>query len=152
MVSILQISKCEKEKCIVPEEVQMMQSRQSGFTLIEVMIAVMVLTIGILAVVSNQYTVINGTTNGNVVTQEVNLAQRYMEQYKNAQDPTTLTNQNIVGVDFQGQPGGPYNVAIRVSNPLSSTASRFVSVQVTKSGGIGGHPLTITSTTTGNGI
>lgn len=128
-----------------------MQFKQTGFTLIEVLFAMVVMTIGILAVVGNQYMVIDGVTNGNVVTQEMNLAQRYMEQYKNAEEPTTLTNQNIAGVDTTGQPGGPYNVTIRVSNPFSSTASRFVSVRVAKSGR-GGHPLTITSTTTGNGI
>lgn len=130
----------------------MMQCRQSGFTLIEVMFTMLILTIGILAVVGNQYLVINGTTNGNVVTQEMNLAQRYMEQYKNSQDPTTLTNQNIVGVNEEGNPGGPYNVSIRVSNPFSSVASRLVRVRVIKGGRIGGHPLIITSTTTGSGI
>lgn len=129
-----------------------MHCKQSGFTLIEVMVAMMVLTVGILAVVSNQYMVTNGTTNSNVVTQQLNLAQRIMEQHKNVRDPASLINQNLVGLDALGQPGGPYDVTIRVSNPFSSVASRFVSVSVSKGGGLGGHLLTITSTTTGSGI
>jgi prepilin-type N-terminal cleavage/methylation domain-containing protein len=125
---------------------------QQGFTLLEVMIAVSILTIGILAVVSIQYSVVNGNTNGNVMTQELNLAQRVMEQQKAAANPTSLKASVLNNVDQNGDPGGPYNVKVSVTNPMGGTASRFVIVTVSRNGGIGGHELTLRSLTQGNGI
>ena len=51
---------------------------QGGFTLIEVMMALAILTIGILSIVGLQYHIINGTTNANVVSQQLHLALRIM--------------------------------------------------------------------------
>ena len=128
------------------------KSGQGGFTLIEVMIAMAILTIGILAVVGIQHRIVNGNTNANVVTQEMNLAQRYMEQFKNVADPSSLNNLHLANVTATGQAGGPYNVTVAVSNPLGGSVSRFITVNVTRTGGVGGHPVTIRSLTHGNGI
>lgn len=126
---------------------------QEGFTLIEVMVAMVILGIGILSVMSLQYVVTNGTTNSNAVTQEMMLAQTLMEQYKNVADPTSLSNASLVGVDQAGEVGaGPYNVDLAVTNPLGGNASRFISITVTKNGGIGGHELILQSVTHGSGI
>lgn len=127
------------------------RSRQ-GFTLLEVMIAVSILTIGILAVVSIQYSVVSGNTNGNVMTQELNLAQRVMEQRKALSSVTALNSSVLNNVDQNGDPGGPYKVEVSVTNPLGGTASRFIIVTVSRNGGIGGHELTLRSLTQGNGI
>jgi prepilin-type N-terminal cleavage/methylation domain len=125
---------------------------QQGFTLLEVMIAVSILTIGILSVVGIQYHIVNGNTNGNVVTHQMNRAQRIMEQYKNQSNPNSLNNSTLNNVDETGQPGGPYRVDVVVSNPMGGTASRFITVTVTRLGGIGGHPITLRSLTQGNGV
>lgn len=126
-------------------------SGQGGFTLLEVMMAMVILTIGILAVVGIQHHIVNGNTNANVVTQEMNLAQRYMEQYKNVTSPSTLDNLTLNNVDTTGQAGGPYNVTVTVTNPLGGNVSRFITVRVTRAGGISGHPVTIRSLTHGHG-
>ena len=122
-----------------------------GFTLLEVMMAMSIFTIGILAIVGIQYMIVRGNTNGNVVTQELMLAQRVMEQLKNNPDPNLLTSSVQNGVDIVGDNGGPYNVTSTITNPIGGTSSRFIQVMVTKNGR-GGHPVTIQSLTHGNGI
>ncbi len=124
---------------------------KAGFSLLEVMMAMTILTIGILAIVGIQHHIVNGNTNANVVTQEMNLAQRFMEQYKNLPSPSTLNNLSLNNVDAKGQAGGPYNVTVTITNPLGGNVSRFITVNVTRTGGIGGHPITIRSLTLGNG-
>lgn len=128
---------------------------QQGFSLIEVMIAMVILSVGILSIVAIQYLIVNGNTNGNVVTQQLNLAQRYMEQYKNRPTPADLEDLNLVNVDETGQAGGPYDVSVTVENlpaPSKNAAARFVTVTVRRNGGVGGHEIAIKSVTMGSGI
>jgi type IV pilus assembly protein PilV len=139
------------EKRLDPER------NQGGFTLLEVMIAMAVFSIGILGVIGMQHLVVRGTASGNAVTQELMLAQRVIEQIKNTGDPATLTGFVMNDVDMEGEDGGPYTVTTRVINPplgtpavVGSTA-RFIEVTVTKAG-LHGHPMTIRTMTHGNGI
>lgn len=127
---------------------------QQGFSLIEVMVAMVILTVGILSIVGIQYHIVNGTTGGNVVTQQLNLAQRVMERYKNSVEPAKLVGENLVNVDHTGQAGGPYNVNVSLEDLPGDMArvSQFITVTVTRNGGVGGHPLTLRSVTQGNGI
>ena len=129
---------------------------EKGFSLLEVLVAVAIFSIGILAIGGLQYLVINGNSNGNVVTQEVMLAQSVLEDLKNVSDPTTLLSGSLSRVDMTGSGNGPYNVSWRISNPaLGATGlndvSRFISVTVTPVGPHG-HPITISTLTHGNGI
>lgn len=126
-------------------------SGRAGFSLLEVLVAVAIFSIGILAIGSLQYVVIGGNTAGNIVTQEVMLAQRVVEELKNVPDPTDLSNFTLNNVDMNGEGSGPYDVVARVSNPLAHDASRFVSVTVSKDGPHG-HPITVSTMTHGNGI
>jgi hypothetical protein len=119
------------------------------------MIAMVVLTVGILSIVGIQYHVVNGNTSSNVVTQQLNLAQRVMERYKNTVSPDNLNDEDLVNVDHTGQTGGPYTVRVRVRNlpgGIKPETGQMVSVTVIRNGGIGGHPLTIRSVTRGHGI
>jgi type IV pilus assembly protein PilV len=125
---------------------------QGGFTLLEVMMAMAILTIGILSIVGIQYLIVNGNTSSNVVTQQLHLATQVMEEYKNSINPLNLSPANLNNVDQNGEPGGPYNVTVAVSNPLGGNFSRFITVTVTRTGGVGGHPITIRSMTQGHGI
>lgn len=124
----------------------------SGFTLLEVMIAMAVLSIGIMAIAGIQYMIVNGNTNGNVVTQEMMLAQRVMEQVKNTDDPVTIFFAPLAGVDQTSTLAGPYNVNVTALNPLGGNTSRFITVSVTKVGGVGGHPVILQCLTHGKGI
>ncbi len=122
-----------------------------GFTLLEVMMAMAIFSIGILAIVGIQHMIVRGNTNGNVVTQQLMLAQRVMEQLKNNSAPSSLLSSVQNGVDMNGDNGGPYDVTSTITNPIGGNSSRFITVTVTKLGR-GGHPLTIQSLTHGNGI
>ncbi len=122
-----------------------------GFTLLEVMMAMAIFSIGILAIVGLQHMIVQGNTNGNVVTQELMLAQRVMEQLKNNSAPSSLSSSVQNGLHMNGDNGGPYTVTSTITNPIGGNSSRFITVTVTKAGR-GGHPLTIQSLTHGNGI
>ncbi len=123
----------------------------SGFTLLEVMIAMAIFSIGILAIVGIQGLIVQGNSGGNVVTEEMLLAQRQMEILKNNPAPSTLSSSNLAGVDREGNAGGPYNVVTSITNPIGGNTSRFITIVVSKTGP-GGHPVTIRSMTHGNGI
>lgn len=127
---------------------------EGGFSLIEVMIALTILTIGILSIVGIQYHIVNGTTNGNVVSQQLYLAQRIMERMKSTSDPADITAINLVNVDQEGNPGGVYNVTAVPTSVWGdkAKAARYIEVTVTRNGGIGGHPLTLRCVTQGNGV
>ena len=58
------------------------QHRQSGFTLIEIMIAIFILAVGLLGVAGVATTVINGNALGKKVTTATTLAQGKMEELK----------------------------------------------------------------------
>jgi type IV pilus assembly protein PilV len=129
---------------------------QQGFTLLEVIIAVAIFAIGILAVIGLQVQVVGGNARSNIQTQQQLLAQRVMEQVKNAPDifnPTGNNNITVLNnVDGEGNAGGPYNVTVTRTNPLGGTTSRFITVTVTKTGGILGHNAVIRCLSHGNGI
>jgi prepilin-type N-terminal cleavage/methylation domain-containing protein len=125
---------------------------QAGFTLIEVMVAMAILSIGILASVTMQYAVVRGNSNGNVVTQEMFLAQRIMEQMKNGANPAVLSGSTLAGVNEVGAVSGPYTAVISVLNPIGGNGSRLITVAVSKTGGFAGHPVTLRSLTLGSGI
>ncbi len=132
-------------------EEQKVQPGCRGFTLLEVMMAMAIFSIGILAIVGIQHMIVRGNTNGNVVTQQLMLAQRVMERLKNNAAPSSLSSSVQNDVDMNGDNGGPYTVRSTVTNPIGGNSSRFITVTVTKAGP-GGHPLTIQSLTHGNGI
>ena len=64
----------------------------SGFTLIEVMIAIAIFSIGILAVAGMQLWNVKNNTTGNITTLATLLARDQMEQLKNVSDVTTLAS------------------------------------------------------------
>ena len=130
--------------------------KEQGFTLLEVVIAMAVFAIGILAVIGLQVQVITGNSRSNIQTQQMLLAQTVMERVKNAPDifnPTGNNNvTNLNNVDGEGNPGGPYNVTVTRTNPLGGTTSRFITVTVTKTGGFTGHDAVVQCLSHGNGI
>lgn len=125
----------------------------TGFTLLEVMIAMAIFSIGILAIIGVQYLVVRGNASGNAVTEQLMLARWFMEETKNTIDNELpdLQSATLAGVTSDGQiGGGPYTVEIKVTNPLQSSISRFIRITVTKAG-LHGNPVTIRSMTHANG-
>jgi prepilin-type N-terminal cleavage/methylation domain-containing protein len=65
---------------IIREEGYQGRKREKGFTIIEIMVALFILTIGILAVASMQNSSLLGTAKSNAVTQATNVAMDRMER------------------------------------------------------------------------
>ena len=125
-------------------------SSQSGFSLIEVLIAMGILALSMLAAASMQFSSIRNNASGNMVTQANMLAKAQMEVLKNTADITTLADGVENNIDANGQPGGIYNRSWTVAN-LGTTARRItVTVQWSKRGK--SRRIAFSSNTRGNGV
>jgi len=124
---------------------------QQGFSLIEVVIAIAILAIGMLAAATMQINAVRNTTSGNIFTEANMLAKGTMEQLKNTQELTDLDGGGANnGVTADGQPGGIYNVSWIVA-PVGDTARRItLTVQWNRQGG--SQQISIESITRGGGV
>jgi type IV pilus assembly protein PilV len=124
---------------------------QKGFSLIELLIALAILALSMLAAASMQFGSIRNNTSGNMVTQANMLAKFKMEELKNTPDLSTLAPWGEEpGINAEGQAGGPYKRSWEVEN-LGDTARRItVTVEWTK--GTRTHIVRISTNTRGNGV
>ena len=121
-----------------------------GFSLIELLIAMAILALAMLAAATMQFNSVRNNTNGNIVTQANMLAKAKMEELKNTPILEDLAPGSDENVDGEGQPGGIYDVSWDVGN-LGTTARRLtVTVEWTRRGET--RVITITSNTRGNGV
>jgi prepilin-type N-terminal cleavage/methylation domain-containing protein len=123
---------------------------QKGFSLVELLIALAILALSMLAAASMQFNSIRNNTSGNLVTQANMLAKAKMEELKNTTDLNTLSNGAENAINAEGQPGGIYNRTWTVEN-LGSTARR-ITVTVRWYRGSRTHSISISSNTRGNGV
>jgi len=124
----------------------------SGFTLIEVLIAMTIFSIGILAVAGMQSWNTKNNTTGNITTQAAMLARAKMEELKSAADVSALVSGSEINLDPQGQPGGIFARSWTVSNPLGGDSTRQVQVTVSWSRRGRNRSIELTTITLGNGI
>ena len=125
-------------------------SNQTGFSLIEVLIAMAILAISMLAAASMQLGSIRNNASGNMVTQANMLAKAQMEVLKNTADVTTLADGTQNNIDGDGLSGGIYTRSWTVTN-LGTTARRIiVTVQWSKRGR--SRTIVLSSNTRGNGV
>ena len=128
---------------------------ESGFSIIEMVIALAILAVGMLAIGRMQLQTVCNTTNGNTTTQAAMLAQAKMEQIKNTPDIATLADEVENDLDADGNPGGIYTRTTTITTPAPPLDSflRTVRVEVrwvTHHGG--DRTITIDSVTHGQGI
>ncbi len=128
---------------------------QSGFTIIEMLIAIAILSIGMLAIGRMQLMTVRNTTNGNTTTEAAMLAQAKMEEIKNTADITTLVNEVEADIDADGNAGGIYTRTTTITTPAAPLDEflRTVRVEVrwiTHHGG--DRTIFIDSVTHGQGI
>lgn len=125
-------------------------NRQRGFSLVELLIALAILALAMLAAASMQFGSIRNNADGNMVTQANMLAKAKMEELKNTTDLSTLGDGDDDGINAAGQAGGIYKRSWKIES-LGTTARRLsVTVEWTK--GSRKHSIRISSNTRGNGV
>jgi prepilin-type N-terminal cleavage/methylation domain-containing protein len=127
---------------------------QRGFSLIELLIAMSILALGMLAAASMQYSAVRNNSTGNVSTQAAMLAKAQLEMLKNQDiDSAALAPGDYsdpTAIDANGNPGGIYHRSWRI-DPLGASARRIrVTVQWTKFGGP--RTVVLRSNTKGSGV
>ena len=126
----------------------------SGFSFIELLIAMGILSMGMLAAVSMHFGSARNNTKGNIYTQANMLAKTQLENLKN-QDVDLLVPGGPVQdpnnpVNAEGQPGGIYNRSWTIDN-LGAEARRItVTVQWNRGGKAGS--VVLSSNSKGSGV
>jgi len=113
-----------------------LRGADQGFSLIEVLVAMAIFSIGILAVGTLILSTTNNNTNGNLLTQATMLARAKMEEKKRAADAGNLTaddDETASNVDMQGNPGGIYTYACDIA-PQGANLRIQVTVSWTRKG------------------
>ena len=125
-----------------------------GFSLIELLIAMCVMALGMLAAASMQYSAVRNNTTGNTATQANMLAKATLEMLKSQDiESTALAVGDYVDsspVDADGNPGGIYNRSWRI-DPLGASTRRIsVTVAWTRFGST--RQVTMRTNTMGSGV
>lgn len=122
----------------------------NGFSLVEVLIAMAVMALSMLAAASMQYDSVRNNSSGDMVTQANMLAKAKMEELKNTADVSTLTDGFENNIDAEGRPGGIYNRSWTVTALGTSARRLTIVVQWTKRAR--SRSIVISSNTRGNGV
>jgi prepilin-type N-terminal cleavage/methylation domain-containing protein len=134
---------------------QLIHKSQRGFSLIEVMFAMAIFAIGILAVAKMQLITSKSNRSAHQITQALLLVESQVERLKNVEDVTALdaidgdTDNNI---DALGNPGGIYTRTTHVTNPLGGSDTRRVEVSVEWTRQGRNRRVALSSLTQGNGL
>jgi type IV pilus assembly protein PilV len=106
---------------------------EQGFTLIEFLIAVMLLSIGLLGLVTLQSTAIRGNLDAKELTTAVFLAEKKMEELKNTSfGSLTLGTANDAHnpIDGSGQSGGIFSRTWNIQNYTGSSQMKQITVSI----------------------
>jgi type IV pilus assembly protein PilV len=101
-----------------------------GFSLIEVVIALAILSIGMLGIAKLQLAAIKNNSTGNIVTQATHLAEIQVERLKNTNDILILNDLTEENLGPDEQTGGIYTRTTTITNPLGGDFSRQIEVRV----------------------
>ena len=124
-----------------------------GFTLMEILIAVAIFSIGILAVAKLQLWNVKNNTTGNITTMATMLGRAQIEELKGVSDVTTLADGADPNnpVDADGNPGGIFTRTWTVTNPLGGSTTRRIDVTVSWNRQGQNRSVVLTTITRGNG-
>jgi prepilin-type N-terminal cleavage/methylation domain-containing protein len=124
---------------------------QDGLTMVELSIAMAIMSIGLLAVAAMQFGASRNNTNGNIYTQANLLAMSQLELLKN-QDVSFLLAGSYTEastVDENGEPGGIYTRRWTITDIGTMARELTVTVEWTRLGRP--RSVQVTSNTTGSG-
>ena len=124
---------------------------QDGLTMVELSIAMAIMSIGLLAVAAMQVGTSRNNTNGNIYTQANLLAMSQLELLKN-QDVSFLLAGSYTEastIDENGEPGGIYTRRWTITDIGTMARELTVTVEWTRLGRT--RSVQVTSNTRGNG-
>jgi prepilin-type N-terminal cleavage/methylation domain-containing protein len=134
---------------------QAFNNKQSGFSLIEVVIALAIFSIGILAVAQMELLTSKTNRSAHHITQALLLVESHLERLRNVPDVALLDaldgNRNT-NLDAFGNPGGIYTRTTRITNPLGGDFSRRIEVSVEWTRLGRNRRVSLASLTQGNGL
>jgi type IV pilus assembly protein PilV len=125
---------------------------QAGVTIVELLIAITILSLGVLAAASIQLGTARNNSKGNIYTQAYMLAIEQLETLKN-QDVIALVPgaySDASQIDANGQPGGIYTRNWTIDN--LGTMGRIITVTVQWQRGGKTNRVVLSSNTKGNGV
>lgn len=128
---------------------------QKGFTLLEILLAITIFAIGLLAVAAMQVSAIRGNKLGNEWSQATALAQQQLEDLKSgdittaAYTPGTYSDPNNP-ITVMGASGGIFNRSWAIAANTTFSVRATVSVSWNQAGV--NHTVRLTSVTRGGGI
>lgn len=113
-------------------------SSRAGFTLISVIIAVVLLTIGLMALSRTQTALLATQATMSSRSSALEIGRAYMEEVR-ARDPWTVTSEGVTRLRLDGTPGadGPF----RRSLSVTETESNLLRVAVLIADNRGGRPI-----------
>ena len=120
--------------------------RESGFTLLEVLIAVMVIGIGFMATASMQGTSVSGNSRSAFMTAATYLAEDKIEELRNTDYMSiTVAGSPENNIDELGNAGGIYSRSWTVLNDSPGLLMKTVQVTVNWQERGASHTLTMTT-------
>ncbi|MEW6674880.1 MAG: prepilin-type N-terminal cleavage/methylation domain-containing protein [Nitrospirota bacterium] len=121
---------------------------QNGFTLVEVLIALAILSIGLLALAGLQVVVIKGNTGSKNLSSAVILAEAKIEELKKS-GFVNLVNGNFQDannpVNETGQAGGIFTRSWAIADYLGSADMKQITVTLTWTDSVGDHTISVTT-------
>lgn len=115
---------------------------QAGFTLVELLVAAVLLTFGVLAAITVETSCIHGTSLASHLDEATALAQARLEQLRATADPTTLANSTENNLTPEGTAGGLYTRSASIATGPTAN-SRWVTVTVSWNGAFGSQQVTL---------
>jgi type IV pilus assembly protein PilV len=94
--------------------------RQTGYTMVEVLIAVLILAIGLLGVAGVQMRSLQQTSNANLRSQATMVAQEVTEKLRVAGAPMTSAQEDVTIRSMQGTLGGGADLTISYDGPIAT--------------------------------
>jgi type IV pilus assembly protein PilV len=121
-----------------------MNKKQSGFTLIEVMIAVVILAAGILALATMQIVSIRTNAFSTEMTYATMLAQSRFEQFRNTAYDNVASDTDLIPASEMSK-GIPYTVQWTVTDNTPTTDMKTIALDVTWKGAPAGSETVATT-------